>query len=120
MRQPRPKCGSPREAAAILIGDLPTAVEVTAIAPTATPTRAGVRVDARCRIDGIFLNHHGWRRYDHRPANHDGLGNHGSPLLDHDGWRNPVLIGVNFPLVAWTFAIGSYRQIGGQCRRGKD
>jgi hypothetical protein len=32
--------------------------------------------------------------------------------------RSPVPVRVNFPLVAWTFAIGSYRHIGGHCRRG--
>jgi hypothetical protein len=73
----------------------------------------------RCRIDRIFINHHWRRRYNDRPANHDGLGNDGSRLLDNDRRRSPVLVRENFPLIAWNFAIASYRQIGGHCRRGK-
>jgi hypothetical protein len=95
------------------------------MAPSVTPNRTGVRIHrrcrihARCRIDRIFINHHWRRRYNDRPANHDGLGNDGSRLLDNDRRRSPVLVRVNFPLIAWNFAIASYRQIGGHCRRGK-
>jgi hypothetical protein len=87
------------------------------MAPSVTPNRTGVRVSircrihARCRIDGIILNHH-WRRYKDRPANHDGLGNDGSRLLDNDRRRTPVLVRRNF-------AIARDRQIGGHCGRGK-
>jgi hypothetical protein len=104
---------------------LPTAAEVTSIAPSGTPNRTGVRIHrrcrihARCRIDRIFINHH-WRRYNDRPANDDdGLGNDGSRLLDNDRRRRSVLVRVSFPLIAWNLAIGSYRQIGGRCWRGK-
>ena len=88
---------------------LPTAAEVTSIAPSATPNRTGVRIHrrcrihARCRIDRIFINHHWRRRYNDRPANHECLGNDGSRLLDNDRWRRPVLVRVNFPLIAWNF-----------------
>jgi hypothetical protein len=41
------------------------------------------------------------RRYNDRPANHDGLGNDGSLLLDNDRRRTPVL--VSMPLIAWSF-----------------
>jgi hypothetical protein len=88
-------------------------VEVTSIAPSATPNRTGVRIHRRCRIyarrhiDRIFLNHHRRRRYNDRPANHERLGNGGSRLLDNDRWRRPVLVRVNFSLVAWSFAVGS-------------
>jgi hypothetical protein len=93
------------------------------MSPSVTPNRTGVRIrrrwriHARCRIDRIFINHH-WRpRYNDRPANHDGLGNDGSRLLDNDRRRrHPVLVRVNFPLIAWNFAVGSYPQIGGHCR----
>jgi hypothetical protein len=94
------------------------------MAPSATPSRTGVRIygrrriHARCRIDRIFINDYR-RRYNDRPANHDGLGNDGSRLLDNNRRRTPVLVRVKFPLIAWSFAIGSYRQIGGHCRRGK-
>jgi len=101
---------------------LPTAVEVASIAPSTTPTRAGVRVhgrcriNARCRIDWIFLNNE-WRRlYNNRPANHDRLGHDGS-LLDNNRRRCPVF--VRFRLVASNFAMASYRPIGGHCRRCK-
>jgi hypothetical protein len=94
------------------------------MAPSVTPSRTGVRIHrrcrihARCRIDRIFINHHRRRRYNDRPANHDGLGNDGSRFLDNDRRRSPVR--VNFPLIAWNLAIArSYRQIGGHCRRGK-
>jgi len=82
---------------------------VTSIAPSATPNRTGVRIHrrcrihARCRIDRIFINHHWRRRYNDRPANHECLGNDGSRLLDNDRWRRPVLVRVNFPLIAWNF-----------------
>ena len=72
---------------------LPTAAEVTSMAPSVTPNRTGVRIhrrcriNARCRIDRIFINHHWRRRYNDRPANHDGLGNDGSRLLDNDRRR---------------------------------
>jgi hypothetical protein len=95
-------------------------VEVTSIAPSVTPTRTSVRIHrrcnihARCRIDRIFINH--WRRrYNDRPANHDDW----SLLLDNDRRRCPVLVRESFAPIAWNFAIGSYRQIGGHCRRGK-
>ena len=71
-----------------------------------------------CRIDRIFLNHHWRRRYNDRPANHEGLGR-GSQLLDNDRRRRPVRVRVNFSLIARNFAIGRYRQFGGHCRRGK-
>src|SRR3954447_4191137 len=49
--------------------DLPSAMEVTSVAPAATPTRAGVRIHARCRIDRIlFLNDHRRPIYNDRPA----------------------------------------------------
>ena len=105
---------------------LPTAAEVTSIAPSATPTRTSVRIhrrcriyarchiDAWCRIDWIFINHH-WRgRYDDRPANHDD----GCRLLDYDRRRRPVLVRGSFPPIAWNFAIGSNPV--GHCRRGKN
>jgi hypothetical protein len=91
------------------------------MAPSAAPNRTGVRIHrrcrihARCRIDRIFINHHWRRRYDDRPANHDG-----SRFLDNDRRRAPVLVRLNFPLITWNFAIArSYRQIGGHSRRGK-
>jgi hypothetical protein len=94
------------------------------MAPAVTPNRTGVRIhrrcriDARCRIDRILINHHWRRRYDDRPANHDGLGNDGNRLLDNDRRRSPVFVRVTF--IAWNFAIArSYRQIGAHCRRGK-
>jgi hypothetical protein len=67
-------------------------MEVTSVAPAATPTRIGVRIHVRCRIDRIFfLNDHRRPLYNDRPANHHGLGNDGSallyynrPVLDHD------------------------------------
>src|SRR5882724_12486905 len=99
---------------------LPTAVEVTSMAPSATPNRTAVRIytrcriHARCRIDRILFNHHSRRSYNDRPANHDGLGNDGSRLLDNDRRRSPVLVR---PPIA--FAIAIYRQFGGHCRRGK-
>jgi hypothetical protein len=95
------------------------------MAPSVTPNRTDVRIYRRgrryprCRIDRIFINHHRRRRYNDRRANHDGLGNDGSRLLDNDRRRSPVLVCVKFTLIAWNFAIGSYRQIGGHSRRGK-
>jgi len=88
------------------------------MAPSTTPNRTGVgiyrgcRIHARRRIDRIFINHHWRRRYEDGPANHNG-----SRLLDNDRRHSPVLIRVT--LIAWNVAIGSYRQIGGHCRRGK-
>jgi hypothetical protein len=76
---------------------LPTAAEVTSIAPSATPTRTSVRIhrrcriDVRCRIDRIFINHRWRRRYNDRPANHDD----GSRLLDNERRRPPVLVRVS-------------------------
>ena len=55
----------------------------------------------RCRKDRIFINHHWRRRYNDRPANHDGLGNDWSRLLGNDRGRSPVRVRVNFPLIAW-------------------
>src|SRR5258705_12101364 len=60
---------------------LPTAEEVTSIAPSATPTRTSVRIhrrcriDARCRIDRIFINHrwrigHSGATMKHQPIRH--------------------------------------------------
>ena len=95
------------------------------MAPSVTPNRTGVRIHmrcrihARCRIDRIFINHRWRRRYNDRPANHDGLGNDGSRLLDNERRRTPVLVRVKLPLIAWSFAIARYRQIGGHCRLGK-
>ena len=85
---------------------LPTAAEVTSMAPSATPNRTRVRIHlrwrihARCRIDRIFFNHHWRRRYNDRPANHDDLGNDGSPFLDNDRRRSPVLVRLNSPLIS--------------------
>ena len=74
---------------------LPTAAEVTSMAPSAAPTRTGVRIHRRCCIhsrcrihrgcciDRIFLNHHRRRRYNDRPANHEGLGKDGTPRQRH-------------------------------------
>jgi len=80
---------------------------MASIAPTATPTRTGVRIHTRCGIDRIFfLNHHRRPLYNHGPRNNNGPGNHdGSPLLDNDrsvldnDRSGPVLVSVNFPLV---------------------
>ena len=99
---------------------LPTTVEVTSMAPSATPTRTGVRIytrcriHSRCRIDRVVFNHHSRRRYNDGAANHEGLGNDGSRLLDNNRRRSPVLVR---PRIA--FAVASYRQIGGHCRGGK-
>jgi hypothetical protein len=81
------------------------------MAPSVTPSRTGVRIHRRCRInawcriDRILINHHWRRRYNDRPANYDHLGNDRSWLLDNDRWRSPVLVRV--PLIAWNFAIRS-------------
>jgi hypothetical protein len=108
----------------VVFETLPTAAEVTSMAPSATPSRTGVRIhrrcciQARCRIDRIFLDHYWRRRYNDRPANHNGLGNDGIiPLLDNHRRRRPVR--ENLPLISRNFTIGSYPQIGGHCRRGK-
>lgn len=93
---------------------LPTAVEVMPIAPSGTPNRTGVRVHRRCRVDRIFLNHHRWR-YSDRPANDDG----GGRLLDNHRGRRAVLVRMSFPLIGLSLAVGTYRQIGGHCWRGK-
>jgi hypothetical protein len=78
------------------------------------------RIHARCRVDRIFIKHHRRRGYNDRPADHDGLGNDWSRLLDNERRRPPVLVRVKFPLIAWNLAISRYhRQIGGHCRRGK-
>jgi len=85
-------------------------MEVTSVAPAARPTRTGVRIHTRCRIDRIFfLDDHRRPLYDDRPANHHGLGNHGSPLLyydrpgypalDHDRSYFPLFVCVVFGLV---------------------
>jgi hypothetical protein len=84
-------------------------VEVTPISPPATPTRTGVRIHTRFRIDRIFLNHHRAWLKNHRSAYYDGLGKDGSPLLDdhrpccpaldHDRSCFPLFICVNFMLV---------------------
>ena len=100
---------------------LPTAAEVTSMAPSpsGTPNRTGIgiprrcRIHARCRIDRILINHH-WRPYNYRSANDDG-----TRFLDNDGRSRSVLVRLSFPLIAWNLAIGSYRQIGGRCWRGK-
>jgi hypothetical protein len=93
--EPFPETAEALEAYSPYISEtLPTAAEVTSIAPSATPTWTRVRIhwrcriDARCRIDRIFINHHRRRRYNDRPANHDD----GSRLLDNDRWRRPVLV----------------------------
>src|SRR3954447_14141054 len=117
-----PSCLLARSPATV-VAILPTAVEVASIAPSTAPTWAGVRIHrrshrihARCRIDWIFLKYQ-WRRlYNDRPANHDGLG-HDRSLLDNG--RRRCLVFVRFPLVASNFAMASYRQIGGHCRRCK-
>src|SRR5450631_2751492 len=96
---------------------LPTAVEVTSMAPSATPTRTVVRIYTRCRIysrgriDRVIFNHHSRRRHNDGAANHEGLGNAGRQLLDNNRRRSPVLVR---PRIA--FAVAGYRQIGGQCR----
>jgi hypothetical protein len=98
---------------------LPTAVEVTSMAPSATPTRTLVRIYtrcciySRCGIDRVFFNHHSRRRYNDGAANHEGLGNDGSRLLDNNR-RSPVLVRPRI-----TFAVAGDRQIGGHCRRGE-
>ena len=87
----------------------PSAAEVTSMAPSpsATPNRTGVRIHRRCHIDRIFIiNHHWRRRYNDRRR---------SPIRV---WpRSPVRVWGDFLLIAWIFAIGSYLQIGGHCRR---
>jgi hypothetical protein len=82
--------------------------------PSATPNRTGVRIHRRCRIDRIFINHHRRRHKDRRR----------SPVRVwrrryNNRWRSPVRVWGNVLLIAWIFAIGSYLQIGGYCRRGK-
>ena len=68
------------------------------MAPSATPTRALVRIytrcriHSRCRIDRVVFNHHSRRRYNDGAANYEGLGNDGSQLLDNNRRRSPVLI----------------------------
>jgi hypothetical protein len=100
---------------------LPTAVEVTPMSPSGTPNRTGVRIHGRCRIharyriDRIFINHHR-RRYNDRSANDDG----GSRLLDNDRRCRSILIRVSFPLIAWSLAIRSHRQVSTHGRRGKN
>ena len=109
-----------RSAGAANSETLPTTVEVTSMAPSATPTRTGVRIytrcriHSRCRIDRVVFNHHSRRRYNDGAANHEDLGNDGSRLLDNNRRRSPVRVR---PRIA--FAVASYRQIGGHCRRGK-
>ncbi len=82
---------------------LPTTVEVTSMAPSATPTRTLVRIytrcciHSRCRIDRVIFNHHSRRRYNDGAANHD----NGSRLLDNDWWRRPVLVRISLPPIAW-------------------
>jgi hypothetical protein len=100
------------------VRELPTAVEVTAMAPPATPTRAGIRIQRRCielwrRIDGIFFDHY-WRwRYDDRPPNDVSLRSDGGQLLNNRRGRTPIL-------VAWNFAVaGLHRQICSESRCGK-
>ena len=97
--EPFPETAEALDAYSLMSETLPTAAEVTSIAPSATPTRTSVRIhmrcriDARCRIDRIFINHRWRRRYNDRPANHD----NGSRLLDNDRRRRPVLVRMSFP-----------------------
>ena len=85
-----------RGTANLISETLPTAAEVTSMAPSVTPSRTSVRIyrrcriHARCRIDRIFINHHWRRRYKDRPAKHDGLGNDRTRFLDNDRRRSPV------------------------------
>lgn len=65
--------------------------------PPATPTWKSVRIhgrcrlDARCRIDWVFI-HHDWRaRYNDGSADHD----NGGGLLNND-WRGPIVVRVGF------------------------
>jgi hypothetical protein len=80
------------------------------MAPSGTPNRTGVRIHGRCRIDWIFINHHR-RCHNDGPANDDR-----GRLLDNNRRRRPVHI---LLLIAWSLAIGSYRQVSGHCWRGK-
>jgi hypothetical protein len=98
----------------------PTAVEVTSMAPSAAPTRTRVRICTRCgiharfRVDGVVFDHDSRRRYDDRATNYDGVGHHRSRLFDNKRRRSRVLVRSRI-----AFAVASYRQIGGHCRRGK-
>ena len=59
-----------------------------------TPDRTSVSIRSRCRIHRVLFDHDRWRRYNDRPLNDDRR----SWLLDHDGGRRPILIGVSeFP-----------------------
>ena len=112
---------TPRHLFPYISETLPTAAEVTSMAPSpsGTPNRISIgvqrrrRIHARCRIDRIFINHH-WRPYNHRSANDDG-----TRFLDNDGRSCSVLVRLSFPLIAWNLAIGSYRHVGRRCWRGK-
>jgi hypothetical protein len=85
------------------------------MAPSATPTRAGIRIQRRridlwrC-IDGIFFDHY-WRwRYDNRAPNNVGLRNDGDRLLNNR--RRPTAV-----FVARNFAVARlHRQICGESR----
>ena len=67
---------------------LPTA-KVRSIAPSAAPTRIPVRMHGRCRIDRVFFNYNSRRRYNHRAANHDGVGKDRSRIFNNNLRRSP-------------------------------
>jgi hypothetical protein len=104
-------------------GHLPAAVEVVSMAPAPsgmTPDRTSVSIGSWCRINRVLFDHNWWRRYNDRPFND----HRRSWLRDHNGGCRSRLIcvGVSFPMVAWNFTVlrrWGYRQIGGDCWRGK-
>jgi hypothetical protein len=94
------------------------AAKVTSVAPSATPSRTGIsvnrrrRIDRRRRVDWVFFNHYR-RRYNDRPPDHVSLGDDGIRFLD-DGWRRAPIF------VVRTFAVARlYGQICCQRRSGK-
>jgi hypothetical protein len=97
------------------VRELPTAVEVTAMAPPATPTRAGIRIQRRCielwrRIDGIFFDYY-WRwRYDDRAPNHVSFTNERGRLFNNRRGRTSILVARNFAVARL------HRQICGDSR----
>jgi hypothetical protein len=103
------------QAAGLSVENSPTAVEVMPVAPSITPGWFGILIHPRCCINGIFIYDHACRRDDHRPANHDRLGDDRS-LPFHDDRRRLVLVGMSFPLISVNFTIRSDCQIGGNCR----
>ena len=76
-------------------------------------------IDARDCVDRVFLNYHRRGSHDDGSANHNRFAHDGCRARYYDWRRSPILIGVDFPLIRRDFAIASYWQIGGKCRRGK-